>query len=91
MSHRKSRSTGKKGKNKKSPTGGGSTKWGSLNPKIAITGIIVVSVFSAANVLFALYKEGVDFSTMIVITFLALVTPGLAAALVYYIRKKIAG
>ena len=62
-----------------------------MSPKVAITGIVVVSVFSAGNVLFALYKEGVDTGTMILITFLALVTPGLAAALVYYIRQKLTG
>ncbi|MDX1688766.1 MAG: hypothetical protein R3248_12350 [Candidatus Promineifilaceae bacterium] len=91
MSHRKSRKTGNKRRKKKASSQGESTGWGSLNPKIAITGIIVVSVFSAGNVLFALYKEGVDVGTMILITFLALVTPGLAAALVYYIRKKLSG
>jgi len=91
LSHRKSRSTDKKRRNKKSSTQGDSAKRGYLSPKIAIAAIIVVSVFSAGNVLFALYKEGVDSGTMILITFLALVTPGLAAALVYYVREKLAG
>ena len=67
------------------------TNRGWLSPKIAITAIVLVSVFGAGNVLFALYQEGYELGTMIVVTFLALVTPGLAAALVYYIREKIAG
>ncbi len=91
MSHRKSRKTGKKTGKEKTSSQGESTGWGSLSPKVAITGIIVVSLFSAANVFFALYREGADLSTTIVITFLALVTPGLAAALVYYIREKLTG
>lgn len=90
MSHRKSRKSGSKRRNKKS-SAGGSAKRGYLSPKVAIGGIIVVSVFAAGNVLFALYKEGADFGTMILITFLALVTPGLAAALVYYVREKLTG
>lgn len=90
MSHRKSRKTGNKRGNKKSGAGG-SAERGWLSPKVAIAGIVVVSVFSAGNVLFALYKEGADLGTMILFTFLALVTPGLAAALVYFIREKMAG
>lgn len=93
---RKSHNTGKKRRNKKSSGRGGSSqsdgpKRGWLSPKVAIAAIILVSVFSAGNVLFAMYKEGFDLGTMVVITFLALVTPGLAAALVYYIREKLAG
>lgn len=90
MSHRKSRKTGNKRRNKKSPANG-SGKRGWLSPKVAIAGIIVVSIFSAGNVLFALSQEGADTGTMILLTFLALVTPGLAAALVYFIREKLAG
>lgn len=91
MSHRKSRRTDRKPNKKKSTGQGDSEKRGYLSPKIAITGIVVVSVFAAGNVLFALSREGVDFGTMILITFLALVTPGLAAALVYFVREKLTG
>ena len=91
MSRKKSHRTDKKRNKKKSPAAGDSEKRGYLSPKVAIAGIVVVSVFAAGNVLFALYREGVDFGTMILITFLALVTPGLAAALVYFVREKLTG
>lgn len=87
MSDRKShQKRSKRASEKKVPA-----KRGALSPKIAITGIVAVSLFSAGNVFFALYREGVDFGTLLVLTFLALVTPGMAAALVYYIREKLAG
>jgi len=63
---------------------------GWLPPRFAIAGIVIVSVFAAANVFYAFYKT-TNLTVTIVFTILALVTPGFAAGLTYVIRQKLTG
>ncbi len=63
---------------------------GWLPPKVALAGIALVSLFAAGNVAYALYQT-TDIVTTIVVTFLALITPGLAAALTFVIRERLVG
>jgi len=49
-----------------------------------------VALLNAANVFYA-YARSANPTTTISFTFLAFVTPALAAGLVYFVRRKLAG
>ncbi|MFQ5592875.1 MAG: hypothetical protein ACE5HA_01870 [Anaerolineae bacterium] len=63
---------------------------GWIKPRTAIIIIAVVTLLNAANVFYA-YSKSADLTATAVLTLLAFVTPGLAAGLVYFIRRRLAG
>ncbi len=67
-----------------SPQGG----W--LSPKIAIPGIVLAGVFAAYHVARALYPR-YDLFTTLSVTFIAFITPIGAAALTFFLRRRLVG
>ena len=63
---------------------------GWINPRTGLIVIAVVALLNAANVFYA-YARSANPTTTISFTFLAFVTPALAAGLVYFVRRKLAG
>lgn len=63
---------------------------GWIRPRTAIIIIAVVTLLNTANVFYA-YSRSANPTSTAVFTLLAFVTPGLAAGLVFFIRRKLAG
>ncbi len=63
---------------------------GWLSPKIAIPGIVLAGVFAAYHVARALYPR-YDWFTTVSVTFIAFITPIGAAALTFFLRRKMVG
>ncbi len=68
-----------------------STAQGWIRPRTAIIIIAVVALLNAANVFYAYFTRSANLTSTISFTFLAFVTPAVAAGLVYFIRRKLAG
>ncbi|RME45418.1 MAG: hypothetical protein D6791_10825 [Chloroflexi bacterium] len=65
-------------------------KAGWISPRTGIIVIAVVTLLNAANVFYG-FSKSTNLTTTVGFTFLAIVTPLLAAGLVYFIRRKLAG
>ena len=64
---------------------------GWIRPRTGVIIIAVVALLNAANVFYAYFTGSANLTSTISFTFLAFVTPAVAAGLVYFIRRKLAG
>ena len=89
MGNRKARRKKNSQEAQSKPEGSGAAR-GWISPRTGIFIIAVVALLNAANVLYA-FSRSANLTATAAFTFLALATPVVAAGLVYFIRRKLAG